>query len=70
MVYVTRSPGDVANRAYIGLKISREMMIYHSLSSPPASWPSSPGDTYIRQVLHSIWGGRGGYTAHRSPTLS
>jgi hypothetical protein len=49
-MYVTRSPGDVVNRAYIGLNISRDMMTYHSRSRPPASWPSSPVDmsTVIR----------------------
>lgn len=41
-MYVTRSPGLTVNRAYMGLKISLEMITYHSLSNPPASWPSSP----------------------------
>lgn len=52
MVYVTRSPGDVRNSAYMGLNISREMIIYHSLKRPPASWPSSPSNTmYLQREL-------------------
>lgn len=41
-MYVTRSPGLTVNNAYIGLKISLEIITYHSLSNPPASCPSSP----------------------------
>ena len=34
IIYVTRSPGDVVNSAYIGLKISREMITYLITISP------------------------------------
>lgn len=40
-MYVTLSPGDTVNNAYMGLKISLEMITYHSRNRPPASWPSS-----------------------------
>ena len=53
ILYVTLSLAAWENKAYPGLNIWRDITRNHSLSKPPASWPSSLSKTIYSLDFHS-----------------